>query len=215
MSWRKYPRTPHFSFSPGATSDDKILRDLSAFEGVDVVVSEKRDGECTSLYTNYFHARSIDSKNHPSRNWLRAFHAQFAYKIPEGWRICGENLYARHSIAYDDLTSYFEGFSVWDDRNVSLAWAATEHIFVDLGITPVPVLWRGKFNLQRIKDTIAELDFKRQEGIVVRVAGEIPYDQFGLKVVKYVRVDHVQTDDHWMHGEIVPNRLKLTSGGAD
>ena len=43
---------------------------------------------CT-WYNDYMHARSINSDNHPSRNWVKNLWAQKAYNIPEGWRVCG------------------------------------------------------------------------------------------------------------------------------
>lgn len=99
----KYPRTPHLPGSLGCTSDDKVLATTSHFAGKAVIVSEKMDGENSTIYNDGYHARSIDSRHHPSRDWLTAFHATVAYKIPAGWRLCGENLYARHSIPYVDL----------------------------------------------------------------------------------------------------------------
>ena len=36
-----------------------------------------------------------------------------------------------------------------------------------------------------------------------------PYSQFDQKVAKYVRANHVNTDNHWAHQQIVPNRLKV------
>ena len=47
---RKYPRTPHLPFSRSVTSDD-ITGTNWVFlqEDSEVVVSEKMDGECTTL----------------------------------------------------------------------------------------------------------------------------------------------------------------------
>lgn len=45
MKRYKYPRTYHLSSSPGKTSDDKVISDMSEFEGKEVVVTEKMDGE--------------------------------------------------------------------------------------------------------------------------------------------------------------------------
>jgi len=87
MSFYKYPRTYHLPFSPGVGSDDKVLNDLSAFHGRECVVTMKMDGENASLYRDGFHARSLDSRHHPSRDWLKAYHATFAHEIPYGWRI--------------------------------------------------------------------------------------------------------------------------------
>lgn len=204
----KYPRTPHLPFSPGATSDDKVLRSIEHFVGREVVVTVKMDGENTTLYRDGFHARSLDSRHHPSRDWVKAFHASFAWKIPRGWRICGENLYAVHSIHYTDLPSYFLAFSVWDEHNVCLDWDTTLLFLEDLGVEPVPQLYRGPFEADAIQDVVRRLDTSRDEGIVVRLADSFHYDDFGLSVAKWVRPGHVQSDQHWMHGPIRVNGLQ-------
>jgi hypothetical protein len=73
----KYPRTPHLPWSPGRTGDDILLDSIRHLERLqDVVVTEKRDGENTTLYRDYLHARSLDSSSHVSRNWLKCFHAE-------------------------------------------------------------------------------------------------------------------------------------------
>ena len=69
----KYPRTYHFPFSEGATSDDKILNDIHIFDNKKVVITEKMDGENTSIYNGYFHARSLDSKHNSYHSWLAQF----------------------------------------------------------------------------------------------------------------------------------------------
>ncbi|MEL7307213.1 MAG: RNA ligase family protein, partial [Pseudomonadota bacterium] len=40
--------------------------------------------------------------------------------------MCGENLYARHSISYNNLPSYFMAFSVWNELNQCLSWQDTK-----------------------------------------------------------------------------------------
>jgi hypothetical protein len=64
----RYPRTPHLPWSPGATPDDVRAGDLSGLLGREVVVTEKPDGENTTLYADGVHARSLDSAHHPSRS---------------------------------------------------------------------------------------------------------------------------------------------------
>lgn len=203
----KYPRTFHLPWSPGMTSDDKVLRSVSGLLSREVVVTEKVDGENTSLYRTGFHARSLDSRHHPSRDWLAQYHATFAHDIPENWRICGENLYARHSLSYTNLPSFFLGFSVWDDQNRCLSWDDTLEFFELLGITPVPVLMRGHLTEADLLALAKSLDLDRQEGFVVRPAAAFSYDDFNTHVGKYVRPGHVQTDKHWAHQAIVPNQL--------
>ena len=54
----KYPRTPHLPTSPGLTNDDRIIKDLSLLERSQVVITEKMDGENTTISRDYIHARS-------------------------------------------------------------------------------------------------------------------------------------------------------------
>lgn len=204
----KYPRTYHLPWSPGITSDDKIIKSLDFLLTCEIVITEKKDGENTTLYSDGMHARSLDSRHHESRNWVKQFQAQIGHMIPEGWRVCGENLYALHSISYTDLLSYFYGFSVWDDRNVSLSWDDTLEWFGLLDIVPVPTLYRGPFDIDKIKEIVAKLDLTTQEGVVIRSTGEIKYDDFSKLACKWVRPNHVQTDEHWTVKKIVPNKLK-------
>ncbi|MEU9412770.1 RNA ligase family protein [Streptomyces sp. NPDC048281] len=200
-----YPRTRHLPWSPGATADDLRVTDLSGLRGREVVVTEKLDGENTTLYADGLHARSLDSAHHPSRTWVKALQARIGHAIPEGWRVCGENMFARHSIAYDDLESYFYGFSVWDAEGRCLDWDRTVTFLRGLGV-PVPrVLWRGVFDERALR--ALRLDPGRQEGYVVRVTNGFAAQEFGERVAKWVRAGHVRTDTHWMHAAVVENGL--------
>ena len=203
----KYPRTMHLPFSPGLQNDDRIIETLVDLIGQEVVVTEKMDGENTTLYRDHLHARSLDSKHHESRNWVKMFHGQIAHMIPDGWRICGENMYAKHSIHYKNLKSYFYGFSIWNERDVALSFDEQELWFQQLNIVQPQIFYRGTFNLELLHKLAESLDPLTQEGFVVRLAGEIPFSDFGTKVTKWVRKGHVQTDEHWMHKQIVPNLI--------
>lgn len=210
----KYPRTYHLPCSPGATSDDKRLTEsqVSAYYcGVDTVYTEKMDGENTTMYSDYIHARSLDSRHHPSRDWVKRFHSEFSHNIPEGWRICGENLFAKHSISYDNLDSYFYGFSIWNEKNICLDWDETKLWFEVLGIQCVPELEvqdvpiTNSNLLQKLGQQVIE---SGSEGFVVRRKKCFEYSRFERSVAKYVRANHVQTDTHWMKSEIIPNKIR-------
>lgn len=204
----KYPRTYHFDFSQGMTSDDKVLQSYDNFIGNDIVITEKMDGENTSLYNNGMHARSIDSGYHSSRTWVKSFHSSIAHLIPDGYRICGENLFAKHSIHYNDLRSYFYGFSVWQ-LDYCLPWLETMTWFNFLGITSVPVIYEGKFDIDIVKDIADNLDTTKHEGFVVRLASGIMMSDFEKSFGKWVRKNHVKdTDEHWMYRPVVKNILK-------
>ena len=51
-----------------------------------------------------------------------------------------------------------------------------------------------------------------REGVVARVAGEFPDAQFTRSLGKWVRRGHVQTDDHWLHQAIRPQKLAKAEG---
>lgn len=174
-----------------------------------IVASIKMDGECTTMYNDGVHARSLDSVGHPSRTWIRSFHATIAHDIPDGWRLCGENLYATHSIHYERLRSYFLLFSIWDGSRC-LGWTSTCHYAEMLGLVTVPTLDvddRSPKGLAALGAQLTRDGFAGDpcEGYVIRAAGEFAYDTFGQNVGKYVRANHVQTTEHWLRQPIVRN----------
>lgn len=205
----KYPRTHHLPWSPNVSSDDKIILSLGALEGQEVVITVKMDGEQTSIYRDGFHARSIDTASHPSRDWLWGVHRRIGHDIPRGWRICGENLFAKHSIHYKNLPAYFLVFSVWNEKNECLSWDETETWSELLDLKTVAVLERGLWNEKATKALdIETYNGDPCEGYVVRVARAFQYKEFKDVVAKYVRKGHVQTHAHWMREAVVLNRLK-------
>ena len=168
--------------------DDRMHKTMERFFNKRVIVTEKLDGENCSMYSDGIHARSIDGRHHISRNWVKNFWSTIAADIPLDWRIVGENLYAKHSIAYDNLSSYFMGFSIWNERNVCLSWDDTLVYFQMLGITPVPVLYDGIYDEKLIKTLYSFQNWATVEGYVIRIADDFSYGQFRHSVVKFVRV---------------------------
>lgn len=205
----KYPRTYHLPWSPGASNDDKVLASTKQFEGKEVVITIKMDGENTTFYDDYVHARSLTYHSHQSRDLIKQLHATIAHDIPSGWRICGENLYAEHSIAYQNLESYFLVFSIWNEKNICFSWDETCQWSSLLGLSTVPVLYRGPWNEALVKEyKLLEIDNDPCEGYVVRVADEFHYKDFKNCVGKYVRNNHVTTDEHWLNKTVVANKLR-------
>lgn len=204
--YKKYPRTFHLPFSEGVQSDDKIMKDLSSLEGKEVIVTYKMDGENTTLYRDHMHARSIDSAFHESRSWVKQWWSTWKHDIPVNMRICGENLYAQHSIAYNNLKSYFYGFNIWEDDRC-LSWGETMEYFDLFGITPVEVIYDGPFNILNLMMIAKQLDTNIHEGFVVRNKESFDYADFSKNVVKYVRKNHVQTSSHWQFQAVIKNKL--------
>ncbi len=204
----KYPRTPHLPWSPGVGGDDLVVGVPESFLGGPIVVTEKMDGENTTLYSDGMHARSLDSRHHPSRNWIKNFQGSIGHLIPLGFRICGENLFAQHSIRYEELESYFYVFSIWDDNNHCLSWSETGEWCEKLGLARVPTMYTGPWDEQVMRDLT--FDLERVEGYVVRTARGFAHSEFSAHVAKWVRKGHVQTDEHWMHSAIQANGLRAS-----
>jgi ATP-dependent RNA circularization protein (DNA/RNA ligase family) len=189
----------HLPWSQGITCDDKIIKSLNGFIGEDVVVTVKLDGENTSISKDYTHARSLDSRHHWSRNLIKKLHSQIGWMLPPNLIICGENIFATHSIKYEDLDDYFQVFNVWDrEKDECLSWDETVSTCELLGLTHVPVLYKGIWDEHIIKNL--PLDLEKNEGYVVRVSPSFNRQDFGKKVAKFVRSGHVQENSqHWMN----------------
>ena len=209
MSNIKFPRISHFPFSPQAISgnarDDKIATTWERYlEKFGFVVMEKMDGSNVCLTRNNVEPRGSGMLAQNSFDWLKSKHAEIKHKIPVNYHIYGENMYAIHSIKYDTLTSPFYIFGIYDSEyrhwlsplNAN-TWAKTLG-FTD-SIISVGGLWEHKKNI--------ETDFKRMydvttdnrdiEGYVVWANTQIPSHLFNKMVFKWVRPNHIQTDNHW------------------
>lgn len=199
---RKYPRTPHLPQSPGATSDDKwaALETLQFLaSGVELVVTEKMDGGNLSLYRDFFHGRSMDSGTHSWDTYARGVWAKIRFEIPEGFKLSCESMYARRSVAYDNLPHVLFLFAVWDDKSYSLNWDEVVEWGELLGLPTPKVIYRG-FNFEdAVKAWSEQFDEKTSEGFVLRTVEGFSFEQFDQHVVKYVRKDHVRTSADWRH----------------
>ena len=208
MQRYKYPRTYHFPFSPGRSSDDKIFNDYEQyFKGKEVVITEKMDGENTTIYNDICHARSINSAHREYHSWLLNYARSFQYMLNDGERVCGEYLFAKHSIYYENLPSYFMVFSIWNNEQC-LSWEDTVKRCEELNLITVPVLYKGIYDKNKIDEAIKEVVNRNGEGIVMRLTSGYSYDNFNNSIIKYVRANHVQTDEHWSNQQIIKNELK-------
>jgi hypothetical protein len=178
------------------------------------------DGENLNIYPDgSWHARSIETPYHPTREWAGRIAGEVGYKIPDGWKICAENLYGTHSIKYTDLRSYVQVYGIVDENNEFLSWPDTAYWCELLDLEHVPVLWRGELHFDQGGDPLvtpdddewrdiplAEISEERvneragreAEGYVMRTVEGFPVPDFEYYVGKWVRENHVQTDEHWI-----------------
>ena len=205
----KYPKTPHLPYSMSKTDDDKTLPDDSQFEGMNVVVTIKMDGENTTIYPDgYVHARSLDGTGYEWQNWLKGKVWDFCQWLGECDRVMGENLYAKHSIGYkfDSINDTFQVFGCAtksNDIDTMHSWDDIVKLCELFKLKHVQVVYKGVYDKDKImeafENTKKELAEQGQdiEGFVVRDANEFPISDFSKHVAKYVRANHVQTDKHW------------------
>lgn len=213
----KYPRTFHLPWSGGASNDDKIAISVDKLINTNIIISEKMDGGCSSLQLDGVYARThASAPTHPSFDLLKSFHASIKHKIPKEIQLFGENCFAKHSIAYSELPGYFLMFNVKDlFSNTWLAWNDVEMWAEEIGVPTVPVLYNGKVDSEKELQEIVEYLMRQtsccggdREGVVARIADGFADDEFSECVQKCVRENHVNTDPHWAHQEIVRNKLK-------
>ncbi|WP_306210935.1 RNA ligase family protein [Actinoplanes sp. RD1] len=199
----KYPRTFHLPDSPGATADDRIQQDLTWLDG-ELVVTEKLDGGNLTFTRDAMYGRSPDSGTQPWDTPAKALWAMTSYRIPDEWRVCGESMWARRSIPYADLPGVFIVFGIWDETDTLLGWDDTVDWAQRLELPVVPVLYRGGSLSEARAAWATRHTPETSEGFVVRSAGRIPAAEFPLKLLKWVRPDHVRTDDSWRHRDDFP-----------
>ena len=212
----KYARTYHLPWSPGMNRDDRMMTDTNIFRGQRVMIMEKMDGENTTMMSDIIHARSLDTDSHPSRNWVKNLWAQIGYQLPPDWRLCGENLYAKHAIHYSKananaLRSFFLAFSLWNEKNICLEWDETLEWFELLGLETPTIFYDGIYDIEFIQDLNKRMEDSPNtiEGYVIRLTREYHYSEFRDVCGKYVRKNHVQNNHgHWSTQKIIKNELK-------
>lgn len=193
-----YPRTFHLPDSPGAGAGTGVQHDLSWLDG-ELVVTEKLDGGNLTFTRDTMYARSVDSSTHSWDRPAKALWAMTAHRIPDHWRVCGESMWARRSIAYSDLPGVFIVFGIWDETDTLLGWDDTVDWARRLELPVVPVLYRGGSLSEARAAWAAQRDPGSSEGFVVRSAGRIPAAEFTLKLLTWVRPGHVRTEPAWRH----------------
>jgi hypothetical protein len=212
----KYPRTFHLPWSPGGTNDDRRLADVEHLLGETAVFTEKMDGSNVCLEAQNVFARSHGgAPKHPSFDALKALHSTVRNRISTGTQVFAEWCYAKHSIEYTALPSYLLVFGV----RTGDEWASWDEVQLwaqELGVPTVPVLGMQTVgNTMSLKAIVEDFASKPsmhggvREGVVVRVARDFKNAEFSTVVGKWVRANHVQTEDHWSSQEIVRNCLEL------
>lgn len=210
----KYPSTPYLDISP--SQDCELILPVRAFVGVPIVVTVKMDGSNVVLTEEKMAARNGKTASHPSFSMLKARHYELAKGTPAGIQVFGEWLYAKHSIHYTGkmaLSNLLQVFAAYDwKRRCWMPWGGVKKVAESMGVPTAPILGEmclaseGKL-AALLAGMAAKVIDQGHEGIVVRNVYPFHYGQFARYVAKYVRPNHVQTDDHWSRQKMVPNEV--------
>lgn len=208
----KYPHTPYFRFSPSVDKEDVRETgyfDLRNFLNKDILFTTKMDGSNCVMTNEKIAARNGVHATRKSFDYAKGLHAQIANRIPENYYVFGEWLYATHSIYYDNLSGFIQLFAIFDaDEERWLSWDDVVVMSSLLGFVTVEYSKIYNFNnTKELEAAICEYADKQivagNEGIVVRNVGS--FTDFKTNVAKYVRKDHVQTDQHWSQQKVKRN----------
>lgn len=136
----KYCRSLHAQISLGTTSDDRFMPDgyIQYFAAMqDLVLTEKLDGQNNCFTKNGVFARShTNPTQHPWDKPMRERWQLIRNDLNE-LEVFGENLYGIHSIAYNQLESYFYVFAVREGEHW-LSWEEVKFYAALLDFPTVP-----------------------------------------------------------------------------
>ena len=223
----KYPRTPHLDGSRVQPGDEDLgIVGISDLEGLPLVIEEKLDGSNSGISFDDDGTLVLQSRGHvltggPRERQFDLFKRWASTYRDSLWRILGnrylmygEWLYARHTIAYDELPHYFLEFDILDRETGSFLSTDRRHaLLAGSPVQSVPVLARSPVPvweklLTRSRCSSSEL----MEGLYVKWEA----DGHVRGRYKYVRRGFLQavadSETHWMDRPIEPNRLRP---GAD
>jgi len=207
----KYPRTFHLSFSQEIFSDDKMLsKEIEkSFTNTDIVITEKMDGGNTCLFDGKVFTRTHSEETfHPSFSRVKELYNSILYTKDfdfSRYKLFGENVQAIHSIEYEKLNSPFYLFNILDIKNKEfLSYKEVIDISNYLELKMVKEEFLGQFKtlgelklfLVR-KISIPSYYGGKKEGFVIRKTNSFKYNSFSENVCKFVRKNHVQSDEHW------------------
>lgn len=202
----KYPSTGHWQWSPTVHRDDSYHPDPQHFVNRSLIITEKVDGGNTCLHGGDAYARSVDlPSSHGSFAMVKKHHAWKSNYWDRDIFVYGEDIYGIHSLEYDAVLekTTFRIFAIRKGDHF-LAWEDVVAFSAAEDMLTVPVVHSGIFTSVEEIRLFLDDSMKvpsayggEREGFVMRVAKGFDAKDFGINVCKYVRANHVQTDEHW------------------
>lgn len=221
-TFQKFPRTPHFPGSAGESCKEERLAGAEDAERLlvePVRVEEKMDGANLGISFDQeqirFQSRGAfigSGRTAPQFQllwgWFGDRRESLRTALGDRYLLFGEWLYARHTIAYDELPDYFLAFDVWDRETEEFLSAARRgEICEQTGIYEVPLLFEGVLgSAEALKRLLGPSRYGHEpaEGLYLRLEQE---GKLALRA-KFVRSGWVPADDdHWSQGPLETNQL--------
>jgi RNA ligase-like protein len=159
MELIKYPRTRHLEGSRlqiGDLSDDQRIAELL---GKSLVVEEKVDGANCALSFDTDGMPQLQSRGHfltggyrerhfsLFKTWSSVHATRFFEALGTRFIMFGEWLYAKHTVFYDQLPSFFMEFDLYDrTTGLFLSTAQRREVLFGLPLMPVPVVYTGEIS---------------------------------------------------------------------
>ena len=218
----KFPRTKHI-MNLGAMTRDDLLMDKLDIETMlkgEVTVEEKIDGANMGfrLVDGQISAQNrshyVCSESHAQfkklDQWIHMHKFDLMKILSQGNLIIyGEWLYSTHSITYTKLPDYFIMFDLYDvDTGTFYSRDYLERILSDTEIKLVPLIYRGKTTLDKLKSLVQTKSAFYDgviEGVYVR-----SYDTTNTILThraKIVRTDFISGNEHWTKGKQTLNTV--------
>lgn len=162
----KYGRCLHAKISLGTTSDDRFMPDgyVKAFADMpELVMTEKLDGQNNCFKKEGVFARShVAPTAHP---WDKPMRERWGLIKNDlgGLELFGENMYGIHSVAYNNLESYFYVFAARENGK----WLSWEEVKFYAGMYDFPTVPEID-----IKVTLKEFYENRKDNITLNRVSE-------------------------------------------
>jgi atypical dual specificity phosphatase len=216
----KFPRTKHI-MNLGAMTRDDLLMDKTDIETMlkgEITVEEKIDGanlgfrlidgKIRTQNRSHYVCSESHSQFKKLDQWIESNKFDLIKILSQGNLIIyGEWLYSKHSINYTKLSDYFIMFDLYDvDTQTFYSRDYLEKLLLDTEIKLVPLIYRGKATLDKLKALVQTKSVFYDgiiEGIYIR-----SFDENKLRYrAKIVRADFIAGDEHWTKGKQVLNTV--------
>lgn len=218
----KFPSTPHLLFnSSNLSREDKLVSPESKrlLLSTEITIEEKIDG--ANLGVSFSSSGEVQFQNRGHYilppymgqweqlpKWFVVFQDRLFDALEDSYILFGEWCYAKHSVYYSSLPSWFIAFDVYDIKEQKFLSVQRRNSMVEkIGLPIVPLIKYGRLSLADIPDLIGKSAYGDDlcEGLYFRL------DKDGWLNIraKYVRENFSQAiEQHWSRKPLQKNKTR-------